>query len=409
MGRKRKEPSIADELLDELLGGEDALAAFQSGDLVQDLKKALAERILNAEMDHHLDADEEQTSGNHRNGHSRKQVITDDSKMEVAVPRDRQGRFDPKLIEKHCRRLPGFDDKVISMYARGMSTREICGHVRELYGLEVSAELISKVTDAVLDELKEWQSRPLEPVYAIVYFDAVRVKIRDEGLVKNKAVYLAIGYTCSGYKQILGMWVEQTEGAKFWLSVMNDLKARGLEDVLIAVVDGLSGFPDAIEAAYPQALVQTCIVHLIRNSMAYASWKERKAIAASLKPIYQAENASAAESALDAFETGEWGQKYPNIAKSWRRRWDQVIPFFAFSASIRRAIYTTNAIESLNSTVRRAVRSKGHFPHDDAAKKLIYLALRGVAAKWKRPPQYWSRVKAEFAIRFEERFKLETE
>lgn len=409
MARKRKAPPIADELLDELLSGEDPLAAFQSGDLIQDLKKALAERILNAEMDHHLEADEERTSGNHRNGHSRKQVLTDDGKMEVAVPRDRQGRFDPKLIEKHCRRLPGFDDKVISMYARGMSTREICGHVRELYGVEVSAELISKVTDAVLEELSEWQSRPLESVYAIVYFDAVRVKIRDEGLVKNKAVYLAIGYTCSGYKQILGMWVEQTEGAKFWLSVMNDLKARGLEDILIAVVDGLSGFPDAIEAAYPQALVQTCIVHLIRNSMAYASWKERKAIAANLKPIYQAENADAAESALDAFEASEWGQKYPNIVKSWRRRWDQVIPFFAFSAPIRRAIYTTNAIESLNSTVRRAVRSKGHFPHDDAAKKLIYLALRGVAAKWKRPPQYWSQVKAEFAIRFEERFKLETE
>jgi len=409
MGRKRKEPTIADELLDELLSGEDALTAFQSGDLVQDLKKALAERILNAEMDHHLDTDEEQTSGNHRNGHSRKQVITDDGKMEVAVPRDRQGRFDPKLIEKHCRRLPGFDDKVISMYARGMSTREICAHVGELYGVEVSPELISKVTDAVLEELKDWQSRPLEPVYAIVYFDAVRVKIRDEGLVKNKAVYLAIGYSCAGYKQILGMWVEQSEGAKFWLSVMNDLKARGLDDILIAVVDGLSGFPDAIEAAYPHALVQTCIVHLIRNSMAYASWKERKAIAASLKPIYQAENADAAESALAAFEASEWGQKYPNIAKSWRRRWDQVIPFFAFSASIRRAIYTTNAIESLNSTVRRAVRSKGHFPNDDAAKKLIYLALRSVAAKWKRPPQYWSRVKAEFAIRFEERFKLETE
>jgi len=409
MTRKRKEPSIADELLDELLSGTDALQAFESGDLVQDLKKALAERILNAEMDHHLDAEPEQAKSNHRNGHSRKNVITDDGKMDVAIPRDRQGRFDPKLIEKHCRRLPGFDDKVISMYARGMSTREICGHVRELYGVDVSPELISKVTDAVLEELKEWQSRPLEPVYAIVYFDAVRVKIRDEGLVKNKAVYLAIGYTCSGYKQILGMWIEQTEGAKFWLSVMNDLKARGLEDILITVVDGLSGFPDAIEAAYPQALVQTCIVHLIRNSMAYASWKERKAIAAALKPIYQAENAETAELALGDFEAGEWGQKYPNIANSWRRRWDQVIPFFAFSAPIRRAIYTTNAIESLNSTVRRAVRTKGHFPHDDAAKKLIYLALRGVAAKWKRPPQYWSRVKAEFAIRFEDRFKLETE
>lgn len=404
---KRKAPAIADDLLNELLKGSDAKQAFDSGDLVQGLKKALAERILNAEMDHHLDADEEQVGGNHRNGHSRKRVLTDDGKLDLEIPRDRQGRFDPKLIEKHCRRLPGFDDKVISMYARGMSTREIQGHVRELYGIDVSPELISKVTDAVLDELRAWQSRPLEPVYAIVYFDAVRVKIRDEGLVKNKAVYLAIGYTCAGYKQVLGMWIEQTEGAKFWLGVMHDLKARGLEDVLIAVVDGLTGFPDAIEAAYPEATVQTCIVHLIRNAMAYGSWKQRKAIAGALKPVYQAENAVAAEAALDAFEAGEWGEKYPSIVKSWRRHWEQIVPFFAFSAPIRRAIYTTNAIESLNSTVRRAVRTKGHFPHDDAAKKLIYLALRGVAEKWQRPPQFWSHVRSEFAIRFEERFTLE--
>jgi putative transposase len=407
MAKKRK-PAVADELLDELLEGTDALSAFQSGDLIQDLKKALAERILNAELDHHLD-DDERASGNHKNGHSSKQVITDDGTLELSIPRDRQGRFDPKLIEKHCRRLPGFDDKVISMYARGMSMREIQGHVQELYGIEVSPELISKVTDAVLDELTAWQSRPLESTYAIVYFDAVRVKIRDEGLVKNKAVYLAIGYTNLGYKEVLGLWIEQTEGAKFWLSVMNDLKARGLEDILIAVVDGLSGFPDAIEAAYPDTLVQTCVVHLIRNSMAHGSWKERKAIAAALKTIYQAANADAAEAALDEFAAGPWGQKYPAIVKSWRKHWTQVIPFFAFSAPIRKAIYTTNAIESLNSTVRRAVRSKGHFPHDDAAKKLIYLALRGVASKWKRPPPYWSQVKTEFAIRFEDRFTMERE
>jgi putative transposase len=409
MTRKRRAPVIADELLDELLQGEEPLAAFQNGDLVQELKKALAERILNAEMDHHLESDEEQDRGNIRNGHSRKQVLTDDGKMDVEIPRDRQGRFDPKLIEKHCRRLPGFDEKVISMYARGMSTREIQGHVRELYGIDVSPELVSKVTDAVLDELKEWQSRPLDATYAIVYLDAVRVKIRDEGLVKNKAVYLAIGYTCSGYKEVLGMWVEQTEGAKFWLSVLNDLKARGLQDILVAVVDGLSGFPEAIEAAYPHTVVQTCIVHLIRNSMAHGSWKERKAIAAALKVIYQAENTEAAEAALGAFEAGPWGQKYPAIARSWRRQWEQVIPFFAFSAPIRRAIYTTNAIESLNSTVRRAVRSKGHFPTDDAAKKLIYLAMRGVAEKWKRPPHFWAQAKSEFAIRFEERFSMASE
>ena len=403
MANKRK-PAVPDELLDQLLDGSDALEAFQSGELVQDLKKALAERILNAELDHHLDDGDEQSSGNHRNGHSRKRVLTDDGRLDLSIPRDRHGRFDPKLVEKHCRRLPGFDDKVISMYARGMSTREIRGHVRELYGVEVSPELVSKVTDAVHDELAAWQSRPLESVYAIVYFDAVRVRIRDEGLVRNKAVYLAIGYTCDGFKQILGMWVEQTEGAKFWLSVMNDLKARGLGDILIAVVDGLGGFPEAIGTAYPQTLVQTCIVHLIRNSMAYGSWKERKRIAAALKAIYQAENADAALAALEAFEAGEWGRKYPAIAKGWRRQWEQVIPFFAFSAPIRRAIYTTNAVESLNSAVRRAVRSKGHFPHDDAARKLIYLALRGVAAKWRRPPQFWWQVRGEFAIRFEERF-----
>jgi len=400
----RRKPVIPDDLLDQLLDGEGAEEAFNSGELIQELKKALSERILNAEMDHHLDHDNEQARGNHRNGHSRKTVITDSGPMDVSIPRDRQGKFNPQLIEKHCRRLPGFDDKVISMYARGMSTRDIQAHVKELYGIDVSPELISKVTDAVLDELKAWQSRPLESTYAIVYFDAVRVKIRDEGLVKNKAVYLAIGYTCEGYKQVLGMWIEQTEGAKFWLGVMNDLKARGLGDILIGVVDGLSGFPEAIEAAYPQTIVQTCIVHLIRNSMAYGSWKERKQIATALKAIYQAENVDAALAALEAFEAGEWGVKYPGIAKSWRRQWEQVIPFFAFSAPIRRAIYTTNAIESLNSTVRRAVRTKGHFATDNAAKKLIYLALRGVAEKWKRPPQFWSAVRGEFAIRFEERF-----
>ena len=251
MANKRK-PAVPDGLLDQLLDGSDALEAFQSGDLVQELKKALAERILNAELDHHLDHEEERASGNHRNGHSRKSVLTDDGRLDLSIPRDRQGRFDPKLVEKHCRRLPGFDDKVISMYARGMSTREIQGHVRELYGIEVSPELVSKVTDAVLDELAAWQSRPLESVYAIVYFDAVRVKVRDEGLVRNKAVYLAIGYTCDGFKQILGLWIEQTEGAKFWLGVMNDLKARGLADILIAVVDGLGGLSGGHRGGLPE-------------------------------------------------------------------------------------------------------------------------------------------------------------
>lgn len=404
----KRKTKITDELLDELLSGEDPKEAFLNGGLIDDLKKAIAERALNAEMGAHLEQEGEQASGNHRNGQSRKRVLTDTGAMDVSIPRDRQGRFDPQLIEKYRRRLPGFDEKVIALYARGMTTREIQAHVRELYSVEVSPELVSKVTDAVHDEVKEWQSRPLESVYSIVYFDAIRVKIRDEGLVRNKAVYLAIGVSCGGYKEVLGLWIEQNEGAKFWLSVMNELKGRGVNDVLIAVVDGLKGFPEAIEAAFPEAMVQTCIVHLIRHSMAYGSWKERKAIGQALKTIYQAESAEVAYEALEAFEAGEWGQKYPAIAKSWRRNWDQVIPLFGFSAPIRRAIYTTNAIESLNSTVRRAVRTRGHFPNDRAAAKLIYLALRNVAEKWKRPPPYWSQARSEFAIRFGDRFMMVT-
>ena len=359
---------------------------FRDGSLIDDLKKAVAERALDAEMDAHLDG--EQESDNRRNGHNRKRVLTDSSALDLEVPRDRLGRFEPQLVEKYARRLPGFDDKVISMYARGMTTREIRGHVAEMYGVTVSAELISKVTDAVLEEVAQWQSRPLEEVYAIVYLDAVRVKMRDEGLVRNKAVYLAIGVTCMGRKEVLGLWIEQTEGAKFWPSVMNELKARGVADVLIAVVDGLRGFPNAIEAVFPQATVQTCIVHLIRRSLAYASYKERKPLAAALKAIYRAPTEAAAAEALDAFEAGPWGEKYPMIVRSWRTAWEQVVPFFAFSQPIRRAIYTTNAIESLNSTVRRAVRTRGHFPNDRAATKLIYLALRGVQRGWRAAPLF---------------------
>ena len=402
----KQDTRISDELLDELLGGEDPAEAFRNGDLLTELRKAVAERALDAEMQAHLEDEHEAGSGNHRNGHNRKWVLTDGGAMDVAVPRDREGRFEPQLIEKYCRRLPGFDDKVISMYARGMTTREIRSHIEELYGLSVSRELISKVTDAVHEEIREWQSRPLEETYAIVYFDAVRVKIRDEGLVRNKAVYLAIGISCAGRKEVLGLWIEQTEGAKFWLSVMNELKARGVADVLIAVVDGLKGFPEAIEAVYPEAVVQTCIVHLLRYSLAHGSWKERRAVAVALRPIYQAPTEAEAVAALDDFEAGPWGQKYPAIVRSWRSRWAEITPFLAFSAPIRRAIYTTNAIESLNSTVRRAVRTRGHFPNDRAAAKLIYLALRGVAQKWKNPPKYWQEARSEFSIRFGDRFRM---
>ena len=402
----KQDTRISDELLDELLGGEDPAEAFRNGDLLTELRKAVAERALDAEMQAHLEEEREGGSGNHRNGHNRKRVLTDGGAMDVAVPRDREGRFEPQLIEKYCRRLPGFDDKVIAMYARGMTTREIRSHIEELYGLSVSRELISKVTDAVHEEIRDWQSRPLEETYAIVYFDAVRVKIRDEGLVRNKAVYLTIGISCAGRKEVLGLWIEQTEGAKFWLSVMNELKAWGVADVLITVVGGLKGFPEAIEAVYPEAVVQTCIVHLLRYSLAHGSWKERRALAAALRPIYQAPTEAEAVAALDDFEAGPWGQKYPAIVRSWRTRWAEITPFLAFSAPIRRAIYTTNAIESLNSTVRRAVRTRGHFPNDRAAAKLICLALRGVAHKWKNPPKYWQEARSEFSIRFGDRFRM---
>ena len=394
------------ELLDELLAGHDAQTVFEQDGLLDGLKKALAERILNAEMDVHLGQEAEQSAGNHRNGASAKTVLTDTGKLELAIPRDRQGRFEPALIAKYQRRFPGFDQKIIALYARGMTTRDIQAHLRELYGIEISPELVSAVTDAVLDEVAAWQARPLEPVYAIVFFDCLRIKIRDEGAVKNKAVYLAIGMRCSGHKEVLGIWIEQTEGAKFWLRVMTEIRNRGTHDVLIAVVDGLKGFPEAINAVFPDALVQTCIVHLIRYSMQFASWKERKAIAAALKPIYSAESATAAASRLDEFDASPWGEKYPAIAQSWRRNWEQVIPFFAFPAAVRRIIYTTNAIESLHSEVRKAVRGRGHFPSDEAATKLIWLALRNITAKWKNPPIQWHAAKAQFAIQFEDRFVM---
>ena len=403
----RRQSRISSELLDELLAGEDPREAFQSGELFAELQRSVAERALRAEMEVHLSSAEEVGSGNHRNGHNRKRVLTGTGSVELAVPRDREGRFEPQLIEKWARRLPGFDEKVISLYARGMTTREIRAHVEELYGVTVSRELISKVTDEIHEELREWRSRPLEAVYPLVYFDALRVKIREEGVVQNKAVHLAIGITALGRKEILGMWTAANEGAKFWLGVMNELKARGVRDVLIAVVDGLKGFPEAIEAAFPEATVQTCLVHLIRYSLAHASWKERKELAGALRPIYQADTVEEAEEALDGFEASSWGRKFPAIVRSWRRNWAQVIPFFAFSKPIRRVIYTTNAIESLNSTVRRAVRTRGHFPNDRAAAKLIYLTLRKIERKWQRPQVFWSQARAEFAILFGDRFPVE--
>jgi putative transposase len=403
--------AVKKELVDELLKDVDPKKVFGSEGLLDDIKKALAERMLNAELDEHLaaesaEADSAAGPGNHRNGYSKKAVLTDTGKLDLDIPRDRRGGFEPQLIAKYQRRFPGFDDKIVSMYARGMSVREIQGHLRELYGIEASPQLISTVTDAVLDEVAKWQSRPLEALYAIVFFDALRVKIRDEGTVRNKAVYLAVGVLPEGKKDVLGIWIEQTEGAKFWLRVMTELKNRGVADLLIAVVDGLKGFPEAITAVFPQARIQTCIVHLIRYSMEFASWKERKALAAGLKAIYRAGTVEAAHAALEAFDAGPWGRKYPAIAAAWWRNWEQVIPFFAYPPEVRRIMYTTNAIESLHSQVRRSVRARGHFPTDEAATKLIWLVLREITRDWKMPPIAWHAARAQFAILFGDRFEM---
>ena len=398
--------AIEKELLDQLLAGRDPNEIFARDGLFDDLKKALSERILNAELDGHLEEEGSEGAGNRRNGSSRKTMLTGTSKVTLDVPRDRAGTFDPKLIAKYQRRFPDFDDKIISMYARGMTVREIRGHLDELYGIDVSPDLISTVTDAVLEAVAEWQGRPLDACYPLVFFDAIRVKIRDEGFVRNKAVYIALGILPDGTKEILGIWIEQTEGAKFWLRVMNELKNRGVGDILIAVVDGLKGFPEAINAVFPETIVQTCIVHLLRNSMSFASWKDRKPIAQALRSVYRAETAEAGLAALDAFEAGHWGKRHPAIALSWRRHWDQVIPFFAFPEGVRRIIYTTNAIEALNSKLRRAVRTRGHFPGDDAAMKLLYLVLNKAAEEWKRPPREWSEAKTQFAVIFGDRFVI---
>lgn len=404
---RRKQPSIPDHLLDQLLAGGDPRDALAGKDgLLDALKKALAERALTAEMDHHLAGGEPDGRRNTRNGYGRKTVLTDTGRLELEVPRDRLSTFDPQLVAKYRRRLPGFDEKVVSMYARGLSVREIQGHLRDLYGIDTSPDLISAVTDAVLDEVAQWQERPLEPLYPLIFFDALRVKIRDEGTVRNKAVHLALGVRPDGTKEVLGLWIEQSEGAKFWLRVMTELKTRGVEDVLIAVVDGLKGFPEAITAVFPDAQVQTCIVHLLRHSLEFVSYKDRKAVAAALKEVYRAKDAEAGRAALDLFAEGQWGLKYPAIVQAWRRNWSAVVPFFAFPEEVRRIVYTTNAIESLNAKLRRAVRARGHFPSDEAATKLLYLILNLASKDWKMPPREWGLAKAQLAILFEDRFKM---
>ena len=399
--------TLRPELLDELLADYETPEDLLGDDgLFKQLKKALLERALGAELTDHLGYEKGDPagrgSGNSRNGHSGKTVLTEDGAVELAVPRDRNGSFEPAIVPKGERRLDGFDDRILSLYARGMTVREIQAHLHELYRVEVSPDLISRVTDAVLEEVREWQNRPLDAVYPVVFFDALRVKIRDEGLVRNKAVYLALAITCQGEKEVLGLWIEQTEGAKFWLKVMNELRTRGVGDILIAVVDGLTGFPDAIAAVFPQTAVQTCIVHLIRNSLAFVSWKDRKTVMPELRAIYRAETAEAAAARLDAFEAA-WGERYPAIAPAWRRAWEHVVPMFAFPPQIRKMIYTTNALESLHRSLRKIIKTRGSFPSDEAATKLLYLAIRNAGMRWKRPVA-WTAAMGQFAILFEDRF-----
>ena len=399
-------PKIPKELIDQFVTGPMTGEAVNAASMA--FKKALIERAMGAELGHHLGypagAVKPDAAGNQRNGTTGKTVLTGEGPLRLEIPRDRDGSFEPILIPKHERRFTGFDDKIIALYARGMTMREIQGFLLESYGVEVSPEFISSVTEAVMAEVTAWQSRPLEPMYPVVFFDALRVKIKEDALVRNKAIYLALGVLPDGSRDILGLWIEGTEGAKFWMKVFNDLKTRGVGDILIAVTDGLKGMPEALAAVFPATTLQTCIVHLIRNSLDYSSWKDRKTLAAAIRPIYTAASAEAAQAELDAFERGPWGQKFPTVVAAWRRAWSHVIPFFAFPPQIRRVIYTTNAIESINSQLRKIIKSRGHFPSDDAASKLIWLALRNITADWGRAAKDWKDAMNQFAILYEDRF-----
>ena len=398
----RKEELI-DALLKECNSPEDILG---EGGLLRQLTKSLVERALEGEMTDHLGYPKHspigKTTSNSRNGKTSKTIKGKNGEMTITVPRDRDGQFEPQLIPKHQRRFDGFDDKIIAMYSRGMTTRDIQDQLEELYGVDVSPTFISTVTDAVLDEVREWQNRPLDPLYPIVYLDAIRIKGRHEGHIMNKAVYLAIGINTDGLKEVLGMWIAKTEGAKFWLSVLNELKNRGLEDVFIASVDGLKGFPDAIETVYPSTQVQLCIVHMVRNSLKYVSWKQRKEMAADLKTIYRASTRDEAQDALDAFAE-KWDKTHPRVSKSWRDNWTNLSTFFDYPKDIRKVIYTTNAIESLNMSLRKVTKTRGSFPNDNAIFKILYLALRNAAKKWTMPIQNWKDAMNQFSIMFEKR------
>jgi len=402
------EKNIADELIDALLANyEKPDDLLGKNGILEQLTKRVVERALEAEMTHHLGYEKHgrvnNAARNTRNGTSKKTLKGKTGEVSVAVPRDRDGSFEPQLVEKHQTHWQGFDDQVISLYARGMSVREIQGHLKELYHTDVSPALISAVTDAVAEDVRQWQGRPLDAVYPILYLDCLHVKVRDSGSVSTKAVYLALGVTMSGVKELLGMWISPNEGAKFWLSVMTELRNRGVQDIFIACVDGLKGFPEAIEAVYPQTQVQLCIIHLLRNSLKYVSWKERKEVAADLREVYAATTVELAESALSRVEE-KWNPSYPLVARPWRNNWERVIPFFQYPPEIRKVIYTTNAIESLNMSLRKVIKTKGAFPHDEAVFKILWLALRSISRKWTMPIRDWKSALNRFAILHGERF-----
>jgi transposase-like protein len=418
MRRKRKSLApeaplapVPAEILDQFVR-EGPISPEELDAAVRRFKKAIIERALGGELTHHLGyppgGEKPDATTNHRNGTGGKTVLTDDGPLPIEVPRDREGTFEPRLIPKHERRFTGFDDKILALYARGMTVREIQAFLAEMYAVEVSPDLISTVTDGIVAEVTAWQSRPLERMYPVVFFDALRVKIRDEATVRSKAIYLALAVLPDGTRDILGLWIEQTEGAKFWMKVFSDLRARGCHDILIAVTDGLKGMSDALAAVFPATTLQTCIVHLIRNSLDFANWKERKPMAAALRPLYTAPTAEAASAALDAFERGPWGQKFPTVVASWRRAWTHIMPFFAFPPEVRRMIYTTNALESVHAQLRKIIKTRGHFPTDEAATKLIWLALRNITAKWARMSHYWRPAMNQFAILYEGRFSPST-
>jgi putative transposase len=400
------------KLIDKLLGDykkpEDIIG--ENG-LLKQLTKALLERAMQAEMSEHLGYGKHDpagnNSGNSRNGKTTKTLKGDFGEMPLETPRDRSGSFEPKMVAKGQTRFTGFDDKILSMYARGMSTREITGHLEEIYGVEVSPTLISNVTDAVKEEVTAWQNRPIDAVYPILYLDALYVKIREAGHIQNRAIYVAIGVNMQGRKEVLGLWMGQAEGAKFWLQVLTELNNRGLQDIFIACVDGLKGFPQAIETVFPKTQVQLCIVHLVRASLNYVSWKQRKQVAADLKPVYRASTAEEAQLRLEEFAI-KWDRPYPTIAQMWRRNWEHVTPFFAYPAEIRKVVYTTNAIESLNMSLRKVIKTRGSFPSEEAAMKLLYMGLAHIAKKWTMPVQDWKAALQRFAILFGDRLPADT-